>query len=115
MADRRRRRRESKKSRAQSPYFSIPSCQLQNPWPPYEIAGPQKIEEIHNASMHILENTGIRFQDGEALDLWAQAGAKVDRSRQHVWPDRGLIAELIAKAPASFTFRARSFSLMPRM
>jgi trimethylamine--corrinoid protein Co-methyltransferase len=58
--------------------------------------------------MQILENTGLRFLDKEALDLWTAAGAKVDHTAQHVWPDRGLILELIAKAPASFTFRARN-------
>ncbi len=104
----RERRRERKNARKQSSFFNIPFKQLRNPWPPYEIAGPEKIEEIHNASMHILENTGIRFQDDEAFDLWVKAGAKVDPTDQRVWPDRGLIAELIEKAPTSFTMRARN-------
>ena len=105
----RQRRRSKKKDRQQSPYFSIPyKKELRNPWPPYEIASPQIIANIHDASMTILENTGIQFQDENALDLWERAGAKVDRKAQHVWPDRGLIMELIAKAPSNFTFRARN-------
>lgn len=58
--------------------------------------------------MTILEDIGIRWLDEEALDLWAQAGAKVDRTQKHVWLDRGLVMELIANAPSSFTWRARN-------
>lgn len=106
----RRRRRSDKKSiRKQSDYLKIPyRPQLRNPWKPYEIATEEMIADIHDASMQILENTGMQFQDETAMDLWEKAGAKVDRSQQHVWPDRGLIAELIAKAPASFTCQARN-------
>ncbi len=104
----RRRRDSQKKIRQQSPYFSIPYRQLRNPWPPYEIATAEKIEAIHQASMHILENTGICFLDEEAMDLWEKVGAKVDRGAQRVWPDRGLIMALVAQAPSSFTFRARN-------
>ncbi|MBV7337820.1 trimethylamine methyltransferase family protein [Chloroflexi bacterium TSY] len=75
---------------------------------PYEIVSQEQIEEIHDVSMQILENTGMRFLDEEAMNLWAAAGAKVDRKHQHVWIDRGLIEEAVAKAPSCFTFRARN-------
>ncbi len=103
-----RRRKNRKKGRQTSPYFNIPLRQLRNPWKPYEISTDEQIEKIHDASMRMLENTGIRFMDEEAMDLWEKAGAKVDRAKQHVWPDRGLLMELVAKAPTSFTFRARN-------
>ncbi len=103
-----RRRKSRKKVRQNSPYFDIPYRQIHNPWPPYEIANPKQIEAIHDASMHILENTGISFLDKEALALWQAAGARVDHKIQHVWLDRELVMALIAKAPASFTFRARN-------
>ena len=97
-----RRRTARKKERQTSPYFNIPYHRhLHNPWPPYEIAEPAQIEAIHSASMHILENTGLRFLDEEVLALWAAAGAKVSYADQHVWPDQGLIMELIAQAPAA--------------
>jgi trimethylamine--corrinoid protein Co-methyltransferase len=48
------------------------------------------------------------FMDAEALDVWEKAGARVDHQRQHVWFDRGLIMELVAKTPAEFTWRARN-------
>lgn len=106
---RKRARSSGRKAQPKSPYFTIPYHQeLRNEWPPYEVASPEKLEEIHEASMHILENTGIRFMDEEAMVLWEKAGAKVDRATQHVWPARGLIMELVAKAPSSFRFRSRN-------
>lgn len=92
----------------QSPLADKPFRRLQNPWKPLEILTDEQVEQIHNASMHILENIGIDFLDDEALALWQAAGAKVDRQTQHVWLDRGLITELVAKAPAEFTLRARN-------
>ncbi|MEM7535952.1 MAG: trimethylamine methyltransferase family protein [Chloroflexota bacterium] len=108
--DRKNNRKANRKiNRQQSPYLSIPYIpQLRNPWKPYEIATEQMIADIHDASMHILENTGIRFQDETAMDYWEKAGAKVDHQAQHVWPERGLITELVAKAPHSFTVHARN-------
>lgn len=58
--------------------------------------------------MRILEDIGIDFLEGEALALWEEAGARVDHKDQHVWFDRGLVMELVAKAPAEFTLHARN-------
>lgn len=104
----RKRNRPKRETAVSTPYLSIPYRHWRNTWLPYEIASTEHIEAIHQASMTILENTGLRFQDDEAMRLWQAAGAKVDMNKHHVWPDRGLIADLVAKAPSSFTFRARN-------
>src|SRR5574341_1484331 len=85
------RRAALRRQRAESPLFKIPFRQLRNPFPPLEILSPDQIEELHLASLHILEEVGLDFMDDEALDLWQKAGAKVDRAAQHVWIDRGLL------------------------
>ncbi|MFT5196705.1 MAG: trimethylamine--corrinoid protein Co-methyltransferase [Cellvibrionaceae bacterium] len=97
-----------KKERQVSSFFDVPVRQWRNPYPAYEIANSEMLAEVHDASMKILENTGMRFQDEEAMELWEKAGAKVDRKTQHVWIDRGLLMELVAKAPSGFTFRSRN-------
>jgi trimethylamine--corrinoid protein Co-methyltransferase len=76
--------------------------------PLLELLSPEQIELIHLGSLDILENVGIRWLDDEALTLWEQAGANVDRSRQHAWLDRGLVLKLVAQAPPAFTWRARN-------
>jgi trimethylamine--corrinoid protein Co-methyltransferase len=89
------------------PMLKMPFRQPRNPWAPLEMLALEQIEQLHLASMKILEDTGIDMWDDEAADLWQKAGAKVDGQR-HVWIDRGLLMELVAKAPESFTHHARN-------
>ena len=76
--------------------------------PPVEILSQEQLAKIHDASMRILEDVGIDFLNKEALDLWATARAKVDYRKSHVWLDRGLVMDLIAKSPSEFTLHARN-------
>jgi trimethylamine--corrinoid protein Co-methyltransferase len=88
--------------------LQLPFRPLRNPLPPLEVISTDQVEQLHGASMHLLENTGLDFMDTEALELWQQAGAKVDWATQHVWIDRDLLLQTIATAPATFTWRARN-------
>ncbi|MCI0520337.1 MAG: trimethylamine methyltransferase family protein [Chloroflexi bacterium] len=102
-------RRAPRRARKSEPSFiQQPFGVLHNPFPPLEMLDPSQLDTIHQASLHILENTGIKFMDAEVLQLWAQAGAKVDHSEQMVYIDRGLLMELVARAPSQFTWRARN-------
>ena len=100
----RRRRRTAPRSS----FHSIPSTRITNPFAPLEIGTPAQVEQIHAASLDILENIGIDFFDAEALSIWEQAGAKVDHQSRHVWMDRGLVMEQVAKAPEHFRLRGRN-------
>ncbi len=104
-----RDRRSSRRSKkADSPLVRLPYRNLHNRWMPYEFLDAGQVEQLHQASLHILENTGIAFMDDEALDLWAHAGAQVERSSRMVRIPGGMLMELIAKAPSTFTWRARN-------
>lgn len=103
--DRRTARREQ---RRRSPLATLPFRALENPLPPTQLLSAEQLELIHDASMRILEEIGIDFLDAEALSIWEQAGARVDHAAQHVWIDRGLLLETVARAPAEFTLRARN-------
>jgi len=104
-ADRHAARREQ---RRRSPLEGLPFRLLRNPRPPVEMLSEEEVERLHEASMRILEEIGIDFLDDEALDIWEAAGARVDHSSRHVWMDRDLVLEAVAKAPAEFTLRARN-------
>ena len=106
--ERRNRRGNRRRDRNRQPLLSFPFRRLRNTYASLEVISEEQIEQIHEASMRILEDVGLRWLDDEALDLWEQAGAKVDRSAQHAWLDRNLVMELVAKAPYSFTWRARN-------
>lgn len=104
----RERRAPRRARRKESPLLNLPFRQVRHPLPPYDFLPPEQIEKLHQASLHILENVGLDFLDAEALDIWQQAGAKVDHAGRHVWIDRGLVSEALASAPRSFTWRARN-------
>lgn len=82
--------------------------QPRNPLPPVDPLSPEQLEKIEAASFQILENTGIEFLSPRGLDIWEQAGAKVDRSTKRVRVDRGLILDKIKTAPSQFTLHARN-------
>ncbi len=75
---------------------SLPLC---------EVMDGAQVERIDGASMDILENVGVVFRDPVALEDWRGAGAKVVGER--VFPDRGLVRDLIATIPETFTYHAR--------
>ncbi len=102
------RRTAHRRQRPISPLLQLPFRQLRNPLPPLEIITAEQVEQIHQASLHILENVGLDFHDDEALDIWQKAGAKIDHLTRHVWLDRGLVLEALALAPTAFTWRARN-------
>ncbi|GAB4577793.1 MAG: trimethylamine methyltransferase family protein [Anaerolineales bacterium] len=108
MTHTRRPTRAERRATTVSPLANIPWRAIRNPMPPLTRLDAEGEEKIHHASMRILEEIGLAFMDDEALDLWTQAGAKVDRARQHVWLDRHLVLELVARAPSQFTWRARN-------
>ena len=104
----RRRRKQAKSDRQRSSFHAIPWKRLVNPYAPLEICSAEQVQQIHTATLDILENIGVDFMDAEALSIWDAAGAKVDHSAQHVWIDRGLVMELVSHAPEQFTLRARN-------
>ena len=79
-----------------------------NHHPPAEPLSPDQVEAIHEASLDILERMGIRILHAGARSQLAEAGAEVDEGRQMVRMDRALAMELVARAPESFTLRARN-------
>jgi len=104
-ADRRAARRQK---RAETPLLRLPFRPMRNPFAPLEILRPEQVEQLHLASMRILEDIGLSLMDAETLSILEHAGARVDHAAQHAWLDRGLVAESLAKAPHAFTWRARN-------
>jgi trimethylamine--corrinoid protein Co-methyltransferase len=100
---RRRARRQSSVKLAQLPWRD-----LVNPYPPLEILSQEEVERVHATSMRILEELGIEVTNGRALDLFAAAGADVDRAGGNVRLSRGLVAEALASVPAEFTLTPRN-------
>ena len=86
----------------------MPFQPLINPWLPLDVLTPAQLERIHNASMQILERTGIELLDGEALDLFAKAGCQIDWATRRVRINRDRLLAHIATCPSQFTLHARN-------
>ncbi|MFP6745596.1 MAG: trimethylamine methyltransferase family protein [Alphaproteobacteria bacterium] len=100
--------RRRKKDRTSGTLKQLPRRTISNPYPPIEVLSDDQIEAIHEGSLDVLENLGMKMLSGQALDLLAAAGADVDRDSQQVRLDRGLVLDAVAKAPSEFTLHARN-------
>ena len=100
-----RRGRSSRRQKSQTRNFKmLPG--LRRRLPLTEPLDPDQIQRIDNASMEILENTGIHFRDKIALEDWKSVGAKI--VGETVFLDRFLLKDLIKSIPETFTFHARN-------
>jgi trimethylamine---corrinoid protein Co-methyltransferase len=99
------RRRER---RAGGTIPQLPFRTLVNPFTPLEVLSADHVEEIHRASLRILEEVGVEVLGDGAIDRLAAAGGGVDRSNRRVRLAAGLVEELIATAPSEFTLHARN-------
>jgi trimethylamine--corrinoid protein Co-methyltransferase len=79
---------------------------LQSSGPRYARLTPEQCEKLHNASLEILERTGIRLYDQGAIDLVRQAGAQVSDDNQVRLPAR-LIEQALSTAPRRVTLYNR--------
>jgi len=80
---------------------------FRNTLKPHNILSPEAEEKVHLASMHILRDQGVGFEDARALDLFRRAGQKVDDQEMRVFMDPGFVLETARRAPGSFVLGAR--------
>jgi len=72
-----------------------------------ELLSEEAVNEIHQSSLDILKNTGVRFNSKWALDFFKKNDCLVDYEKQMVRFPEALIEECIRKAPSSFRVKAR--------
>ena len=80
---------------------------ITNPKLRLEILQPEEVKEIHEATLWIIENVGVRFPSARALDIWESHGAKVDRQTSVVRVKPKLIEDAMQEAPPRYTLAAR--------
>ena len=103
--------RDSSRRRRKRPADVVsqrPWRRVSNPYKPIAVLSADQIEQIHQASLEVIETLGADIWCDEALDIFAAAGAEVDRPNRHVRIDRAIIEDAVAKAPAEFTLTPRN-------
>ena len=72
---------------------------------PTDLLTHSDLEAIHNATMEILQNTGIRFPHPEALEIFQNNGHKVDGQLVYFQEDQ--VLDKIKDIPSRFSIQAR--------
>jgi len=68
---------------------------------------PEQLQPLVDAVLKLLERTGVRCDAPAALDVFAEAGAAVDRDTRQVRLSAELIQVALGTAPRTFTLCAR--------
>ena len=105
MGERRTGGRSARRAQRTAPKMEMLAGLTRN-LPLCEPMDAEQVQRIDAASMGILEEVGVVFRDPVALEDWRRAGADVRGERVHL--DRGLVRDLIATIPSSFTYHARN-------
>jgi len=80
---------------------------ITNPKLHLDVLTPEEVHKIHDATLNIIENVGIRFPSARALDIWEANGAMVDRESMIVKAKPQLIEAAIKNAPPKYKLCAR--------
>lgn len=75
--------------------------------PPLDRLPDESVEAIHESSMHIIENIGIKMGHEKAIAVFEEHGADVDDDGV-VTISRDVIERCVDEAPSSFTLHARN-------
>jgi len=103
-----RRSKRMRKTRGGGGIRQLPWRQPHNPYPPLEVLDADQVEQIHLASLSLLENYGMRMMHEGARQMLSDAGADVNRDTGMVRFDRELVMEKVALAPSEITLHARN-------
>ncbi len=101
------RRRTRRPTRDQG-IAQMPFAPLENPYRPMEILSDDQVETIHEASLGILRDIGLKVESRNALKLMSDARAEVDPDNGVVRFDPALVEEMLQGLPSEFTIHARN-------
>jgi len=73
-----------------------------------KVLSDNEIKDIHEASLVILRDTGIMVHHDEALKLFGQAGAKIDKSNNIAHLDEKLVMDSVAQAGKKYILYGRN-------
>ncbi len=73
-----------------------------------EVFTKDELDDIHWATVEVLEKAGLWVEDDEALDLFADGGCKVDRAERKVRIPQHVLEETISWAPSKVVLCGRT-------
>ncbi|MCF7875685.1 trimethylamine methyltransferase family protein [Candidatus Bipolaricaulota bacterium] len=91
----------------------LKSNKFVNRTPRFNILSEDDKEEIYDASLEILQNTGVKVEHEEARSIFSGAGAKVEDNIVHLPPH--LVNDAVSKAPKKVLMYDRNGELAMRL
>lgn len=79
---------------------------------PLEILDKSSLESIDSTSVRILEEVGVKFDDGKPLEQFARESCQVDHARRVVRIGRNLVDGCLKRVPRSFSLYTRRLDEM---
>jgi trimethylamine---corrinoid protein Co-methyltransferase len=73
----------------------------------WDVLDSDEIGRIHEATLEIMEDVGVRFPSAKALGVLEDGGCEVDRATQVVKMPHALVAEAISLAPRAYVLAGR--------
>ena len=80
---------------------------ISNPKLKLEVLTTEEVQKIHDATLWIIENVGVRFPSKRALEIWEANGAAVDHEKKIVRAKPQLIEDALKKCPPKYILAAR--------
>ena len=97
-----RRRRRRAEAQAQPPARTVNYRQIKNVLPKATVFSEDQVVAIHNTSLRVLEELGVKVLLPAGRDVLRKAGASVDEDTLMVRVDREIVEQAIRSAPSSF-------------
>ena len=72
----------------------------------FEYFSQEDVQQIHDATMQVLETVGVDFGYEPAVAVFRKAGARVEGQRVFLSPT--MVMDQVAKAPSQYTLQARN-------
>ena len=101
-----RKRRRSPASEPPKPARTVAYRHLRHPFPPQPYFSADRVGEIHETALKVLEELGLKILYPEARDLFRKGGALVDEDSEMVRIGREIIGAALASAPRQMPLKA---------
>ncbi len=72
-----------------------------------KLMNDRELEQIHQATLTVLQKAGVKFPSEKALNIFEKAGAVVDHARQIVKIPPDLLMSALSKVPRAYRMASR--------
>ena len=95
-------------NRAGNQIRQLPWSQTRSPYAGFALVSEDQLQMIHDTSMRVLSEAGIRVMSTRVMELFEAAGGLVDRSTMTIRIDESIVAKALETVPAQFSLVARN-------